>query len=34
MGGAIVGRFGILHPQRVKTLTFGGSAPRLWNDML
>jgi pimeloyl-ACP methyl ester carboxylesterase len=34
MGGAIVGKFAVLHPERVRSLTFGGSSPRLWNDVL
>jgi pimeloyl-ACP methyl ester carboxylesterase len=34
MGGAIVGKFAMLYPERVQTLIFGGSSPRLWNDVL
>lgn len=34
MGGGIVGKFAVLHPHRVRTLTFGGSSPRLWNEAL
>lgn len=34
MGGLIIGKFAILYPQRVKTVTFGGSSPRLWSEAL